>query len=330
MGILDDLQMGLGLKERTEDYDARTARNIALTQAYGDDDVAKMRARQNYTTTSNPFGGTTPFNYGDFYRSAYNAPQGNAQSFLRRQGGEGYSPSIMADNRPFFQRALFSQQGTPSPTRYGIGPVKLDGPLRIPGILGMITGGLFGQRNREIPTVSASGGAMRVRPSGYQPQYVTPPYEIGNSGAGMDYVTPDLSPRDTDYMMDTGPQYTGVKDYALGYGIDSPLLDFRPGTADLTESHIPLDSEVETTDLGPGDDNTISFEEYVESVSAVDNMTGMPVDKSPEAMRSSFERFLKRTGMEERVFDADQYNYDRYRKSGGTMTFDEFRARQGN
>lgn len=198
MGILDDLQMGLGLKERTEDYDARTARNIALTQAYGDDDVAKMRARQNYTTTSNPFGGTSPFNYGDFYRSAYNAPQGNAQSFLRRQGGEGYSPSIMADNRPFFQRALFSQQGTPSPTRYGIGPVKLDGPLRIPSILGMITGALSSFGNRGIPTVSADGGPMRVRgplDAGLN-RFESRDARSRRAALAAGYPTPDLSPRD--------------------------------------------------------------------------------------------------------------------------------------
>ena len=39
MGILDDLAMGFGLKERTEDYDARTARTIASNEAeqYGND-----------------------------------------------------------------------------------------------------------------------------------------------------------------------------------------------------------------------------------------------------------------------------------------------------
>lgn len=217
MGILDDLAMGFGLKERTEDYDARTARNIALDQAYGDDDASKMRARRNYSTTSNPFGGTSPFNYGDFYRTALNAPQGNAQSFLRRQGGEGYSPSIMQDNRPFFQRALFSQQGTPSPTRYGIGPVKLDGPLRIPGILGMITGGLFGQQDREIPTVSAGGGAMRVRPSGYQ-QYDIPNTltddDMGLPGVGVNKY-PDVDATPPGFGVN---EYTGIGATPPGYG----------------------------------------------------------------------------------------------------------------
>jgi len=33
MGLLDDLQMGFGLKERTADYDARTARTIAVNDA---------------------------------------------------------------------------------------------------------------------------------------------------------------------------------------------------------------------------------------------------------------------------------------------------------
>ena len=234
MGILDDLAMGFGLKARTQDYDARTARNIAETQAFGNDPHAAHRARQNYK------------DYGARYEAALTDTRGQAQKFLQRQGGEGYSPSIIKnDDRPLYQRALFSPQSDlMSPKQYAIGPMQLDGPLRIPGILGMITGGLFGQQNREIPTVSADGGAMRVRPSGYQPPYSTTPYEIGNSGAGMDYVTPAPS----------GPQYTGPKDYAGTYQhIDSPLLDFQPTTADLMESHIPLTSEpdVDLSDLDP-------------------------------------------------------------------------------
>lgn len=167
MGILDDLAMGFGLKERTEDYDARTARNIALSEAYGDDDFAKMRARQDYETTT-PDGGT--FSYGDYYRSFLGAPSGGARSYLTRTGGESYNPQIAQDDRPFMQRALYSQEGAPSPRRYAIGPVELDGPLRVPttfGILGSLLGSLSGVR-RNVPTVSADTSPMRVRPqSGY-------------------------------------------------------------------------------------------------------------------------------------------------------------------
>lgn len=328
MGILDDLAMGFGLKARTQDYDARTARAIALEERYGDDHIAQMRARQGYITTS-PDARATPIGLNDAgrmqYQYGYDVNSGAARRFLDSRDGPGYNPARIPrdqDNRSFVQRALFSPQSDlMSPKPYAIGPLNFDGPLRIPGILGMITGGLFGQQDREIPTVSADSGPMRVRPNvrSSGPTYGTTPYEIGNSGAGMDYVTPAPS----------GPQYTGAKDYALGYGIDSPLLDFRPTTADVMESHIPLDSEVETTDYGPGDDNTMSFEEYVESVSAIDNVTGAPVDKSPEAMRKSFERFLKRTGMQERVFDPIKYNYEQYKAQGGDMPFEEFKARQG-
>ena len=45
MGLLDDLQMGFGLKERTEDYDARTARTIAANEAAGGSNDA-MRLAQ--------------------------------------------------------------------------------------------------------------------------------------------------------------------------------------------------------------------------------------------------------------------------------------------
>jgi hypothetical protein len=252
MGILDDLAMGFGLKERTQDYDARTARAIALDERYGDDHIAQMRARQGYITTS-PGRGATPIGLNDAgrmqYQYGYDVNSGAARRFLDSRDGPGYSPAIVPrdqDDRSFMQRALFSPQSDlMSPKPYAIGPLNLDGPLRIPGILGMITGGLFGQQDRDIPTVSADGGAMRVRPnvSSGGPTYGTTPYEIGNSGAGMDYVTPAPS----------GLKYK-VKDYAGTYqNIDSPLLDFQPGTADMMESHIPLTSEpdIDLSDLDP-------------------------------------------------------------------------------
>lgn len=145
MGILDDLAMGFGLKARTEDYDARTARNIAETQAFGDDNVAAMRARQGYVST-----GPRGRDYAAEYRAALEGTmrdqQGNlmpsrAQQYLQRQGGEGYSPAIVKnDDRPFYQRALFSPESPESQTPYAIGPMKMDGPLQIPsiGIMGIL------------------------------------------------------------------------------------------------------------------------------------------------------------------------------------------------
>ena len=231
MGILDDLAMGFGFKPRTQDYDARTARTIALDERFGVGEDADIMGRSRALANND-----------------YDVTSGQAARFLASRGaGPNYSPKIITrdqDDRSFVQRALFSPQSDlMSPKPYAIGPMQLDGPLRIPGILGMITGGLFGQRDREVPTVSADGGPTRVRPGGYQSPYSATPFEIGNSGAGMDYVTPAPS----------GPKYK-VKDYAGTYqNIDSPLLDFRPGTADLMESHIPLTSEpdIDLSDLDP-------------------------------------------------------------------------------
>ena len=230
MGILDDLAMGFGMKARTEDYDARTARTIALNERFGIGPNADVMGRSRALANKD-----------------YDVTSGRAGRFLANRGaGPSYNPQIaQGDDRPFLQRMLYASPDSPqSPTPYAIGPMRFQEPIRIPGILGMILSGLFGQQNREIPTVSADGGSMRDRPSGYQPPYSTMPYEIGNSGAGMDYVTPAPS----------GLKYTGAKDYAGTYqNIDSPLLDFRPGTAGLMESHIPLASDgeaVESNDNG--------------------------------------------------------------------------------
>lgn len=173
MGLLDDLAMGFGLKERTEDYDARTARNIALTQRYGDDEVAKSRAMQSgggYITTSYDPRATAigPNDQGRMqYQYQYDTSTGPAQQFLSSRGRDNYNPQIADDNRPFMQRLLFSPASDPSPTPYAIGPLTMDQPLPKFGLLGLLSGlgGMFG---RDVPTVSADASPMRVRPvSGY-------------------------------------------------------------------------------------------------------------------------------------------------------------------
>lgn len=272
MGILDDLQMGLGMKERTEDYDARTARNVALQQAYGDDDIAKMRARQNYQTTT-PSGGT--FNYGDYYRGFLNAPQGNAQSFLRRQGGEGYSPSIMQDNRPFFQRALFSQQDTPSPTRYGIGPVKLDGPLRIPSVLGMVTGALSSFGNRAIPTVSAPGGAMRVRPSGYGVMAGLTDDDMGLP----DGPVPDIR------LRRAAGTYTAPYDVSSGTSLLDDYDYLMDPDMPMTVGLAPKTSDAPDTADGAG----VTFEEFMDLQRQMEATYGLP-ELSADQYRKNYER----------------------------------------
>lgn len=156
MGLLDDLAMGFGLKERTEDYDARTARTIAASEAAGgsNDAMALAKARNPQHSSFLPVS-----------RSR------GAQQYLGSRGyAEGYTPQVVPrnqDDRPFMQRLLFSPESTPSPTPYAIGPLTMDQPLPKFGILGLLSGlgGMFG---RDVPTVSADASPMRVRPvSGY-------------------------------------------------------------------------------------------------------------------------------------------------------------------
>lgn len=152
MGILDDLAMGFGLKERTEDYDARTARTIASNEAEraarasGAGDHAAMmagiRARQNYNSS---------------------APMGQSAYYLNRAGGANYRPQIAEDNRPLMQRMLFSQEGAASPRRYAIGPLTMDQPLPSFGIFGLLSS-LSNFNKQNVPTVSADKSPMRVRP----------------------------------------------------------------------------------------------------------------------------------------------------------------------
>ena len=122
MGIIDDLAMGLGMKARTEDYDARTARTIARNEGT---DVGQSRAAQQY------LGG--------------------------RGYAEGSRPQVAQDNRPFMQRLLFSQQGAQSPTPYAIGPMQMDQAMPVLGPLGLLmrfmSGG--GQQEQDPRVASA-------------------------------------------------------------------------------------------------------------------------------------------------------------------------------
>lgn len=154
MGLLDDLAMGFGLKERTEDYDARTARTIALNERFGTGPDADMLGRSRALANRD-----------------YDVTRGGAAQYLGSRGyEEGYTPQIVQDDdRSFMQRLLYSPESDPSPTPYAIGPLRMDQPIQVPkfGILGLLSGlgGMFG---RDVPTVSADASPMRVRPvSGY-------------------------------------------------------------------------------------------------------------------------------------------------------------------
>ena len=161
MGILDDLAMGFGLKERTEDYDARTARTIAANEAAaarGDANDAMFLAQARNPSHSSYIGDNA-------------GSSGGARVFLDRIGGTGYNPQVADDNRPFMQRLLFSQKSAASPTPYAIGPMSLDQPLPQFGIFGLLSS-LSNFNRKNVPTVSADTSPMRVRPgyTGGQPE----------------------------------------------------------------------------------------------------------------------------------------------------------------
>lgn len=155
MGLLDDLAMGFGLKERTEDYDARTARNIAVSRVAadrGDEMDATFRA-QAY----NP-------DHWSYYAN-YEPGMAAHDKYLFDIGGSTYTPQIVEppEDNNFFQNLLYSapmsEDNPVSPRRLAIGPVNLDEPLSIPTPLSMMTkilGGLQRPSGRDDPLTSTA------------------------------------------------------------------------------------------------------------------------------------------------------------------------------
>lgn len=164
MGILDDLAMGFGAKERTADYDARTARTIAANDATrnisNDFERTKIQTRlrndpnfdyRNYTRR-NPMGISTGYSPSRQYLDRVGARGG--------YDAGGYNPSIVDDKRPFMQRALFSPESTPSPSPYAIGPMQMDGPLQIPSMLGILNSFANTAFDRPLTGKPLSSGAV--------------------------------------------------------------------------------------------------------------------------------------------------------------------------
>jgi hypothetical protein len=157
MGLLDDLQMGFGLKERTEDYDARTARTIAASEAAGGSNDA-MRLAQ----ARNP-------QHSSFLPASRSR---GAQQYLGSRGyDEGYTPQVAEDDdRSILSRLLFSPESTPSPTPYAIGPLTMDQPLPKFGMLGLLSGlgEMFGRGGGEMGPPQTTLRPM-LRPEGFTP-----------------------------------------------------------------------------------------------------------------------------------------------------------------
>lgn len=152
MGILDDLAMGFGLKERTADYDARTARTIAANKAaqFVPGDNQAMALAQARNPDSQYYFGNNPgaMQAHDNYLTG----QGYSQGMFPQPVDSGYGGlANILFSAPMNPNSPSLSFNPPSPTRAAIGPLKLDEPidLPIPGI-SMITKLLEGMRPKPL------------------------------------------------------------------------------------------------------------------------------------------------------------------------------------
>ena len=143
MGLLDDLAMGLGIKERTEDYDARTADTIAANKVAadrGDASNAMYLAQARNPDHASYFGN---------YEPAMQA----RDDYLFGIGGTTYNPQAAsaADDANFFQSLLFSapvsEVNPVSPRRLAVGPFDLEQPVTAYSPLTLLSNMLGGLQN---------------------------------------------------------------------------------------------------------------------------------------------------------------------------------------
>jgi len=271
MGFFDDLAMGLGFKERTQDYDARTARTIAAQDAYnrsGGSEAqraqAAQRARSNFS---------------------YDTAGGNARIFLDRVGAKGgydpgaYRPAVIQDNRPFTQRLFTSPQGPASPNPFAIGPASFSKPLPMPGLLGILgyASGLLGPR--EPGTVPAPEGPMRVRPAGYTPPPPPAPLQgtAGTYTAAYEPTVPDIRLR------------RAAGTYTAPYAVSASLLDDYDYLMDpdmpVAVGLAPSASDTPETPLGAD----VTFEDFMDLQRQMEATYGLP-ELSAEQYRKNYER----------------------------------------
>jgi len=275
MGFFDDLAMGLGFKERTQDYDARTAKTIAAQDAYkssGGSEAQKahamLMARKNFDV---------------------NNATGNARTFLDRAGARGgyspgaYRPAVAQDDRPFMQRLFTSPQGPASPNPYAIGPASFSKPLPMPGLLGILgyASGLLGPK--EPGTVSAPEGPMRVRPAGYTP----PPAQVAPLQGTAGTYTAAYEPKVPDIRL---RQAAGT--YTAPYAVSASLLDDYDYLMD-DDMTAAVGLAQETSDA-PASTPDPEYEAFVEAAKQDPMYVGI-VD-NPEAMRNIYNMYKEQMG----------------------------------
>jgi hypothetical protein len=287
MGFFDDLAMGLGFKERTQDYDARTAKTIAAQDAYkssGGSEAQKahamLMARKNFDV---------------------NNATGNARTFLDRAGARGgydpgaYRPAVAQDDRPFMQRLFTSPQGAASPNPYAIGPASFSKPLPMPGLLGILgyASGLLGPR--EPGTVSAPEGPMRVRPAGYTP----PPAQVAPNIALQRFEAPNAR---AIRAAQAAKYYTGAAPVA---GMTDDMMGLPSGpvttTSLLDDYDYLMDTDMpaavglapETSDA-PAATPDPEYDAFIEAARQDPLYSG--VIDNPEAMRNIYNMYKDQMG----------------------------------
>jgi hypothetical protein len=155
MGVLDDLAMGLGFKERTEDYDARTANTIAANRVAADrgdaTNVLYLAQARNPDHES--------------YYGNYQPAMRDRADYLERVGGETYNPQVASspDDADFLQNFFFSaplsETNPASPRRYALGPLDFDEPIMAYSPLAAfsrILGGFYNSNRVKSPLTSSA------------------------------------------------------------------------------------------------------------------------------------------------------------------------------
>lgn len=152
MGILDDLAMGFGLKERTADYDARTAQTIAANRAADSipgDNLAMRLAQARNPDSRYYFGNDSGAMQA---HDNYLTGQGYSQGMFPQPVDSGYSGiQNILFSAPMNPNSPSLSYNPPSPTPASFGPFEMDETidLPIPGI-SMITKLLEGMRPKAL------------------------------------------------------------------------------------------------------------------------------------------------------------------------------------
>lgn len=255
MGILDDLAMGFGLKEKDRDYYERTAATIGKNEG----SAASDKYKKYVGMTGGPNGGISTS-----YTSAYaNAPNyfkaiGPSLSDFRPvpatgAGSDPYDSSgnLKPDYKPGSAAQRYRDVGRPQP---GTLPHML---TRSPGILGLLANILGGYKPIAPQT---------ELPSTYRPQRAAPSAPAAPAAAGAQTAPVQTSP-------------------LIGYGFEEDKFGFNPQTPRATLNEIDWDAN-------PGY-SQVAYGRYVPSYNPFEASTAAQAQLAPVAADLTLEEWLQ-------------------------------------